>query len=88
MGGRNIALKFQGGVGPGAEKVPAVTLDALTSDGWTEDDLKFAFRTGLTPKGDSLGGSMAKVIREGTRFWSDDDIDALTTYLLNLEKAK
>ena len=82
FGGLNVALKFQGGIGPDSEKVPAITPQALISKGWTAGDLKYAFRTGLTPQGDSLSGSMAEVIREGTKFWNDDDIAALTAYLL------
>jgi mono/diheme cytochrome c family protein len=86
FGGRDLARKFEGGIGPGNEKIPPITPEALKAEGWTEDALAYAFRTGLTPAGDSLGGSMAEVIRDGTRYWSDQDIAALVEYLMEPER--
>jgi mono/diheme cytochrome c family protein len=86
LGGRELTRKFEGGIGPGNEKIPPITPEALEAEGWTEDDLAYAFRTGLTPAGDSLGGSMAEVIRDGTRYWSDQDIAALVEYLMDPER--
>ncbi|MCR9073986.1 MAG: cytochrome c [Alphaproteobacteria bacterium] len=88
IGGRDLDRKFEGGVGPGDEKIPPITPDALEREGWTADELRYALRTGLTPSGDSLGGSMAEVIREGTRYWSDADIAALVEYLMDPEKQR
>lgn len=81
LGGRDLDRKFQGGVGPGNEKIPAITKEALEREGWSIDDVHYALRSGLTPSGDSFGGSMAEVIRDGTRYWSDPDIRAITQYL-------
>lgn len=86
LGGRDQSRKFEGGIGPGKEKIPAITPDALEREGWTADDLRYTFRTGLMPSGDSLGGSMAEVIRDGTRYWSDQDIAALVEYLMDPER--
>lgn len=83
LGGREPSRKFAGGVGPEAEKVPAITPRTLKGEGWSAETLHYAFRTGLTPSGDSLGGSMGEVIRDGTRYWSDEDIAALVEYLLH-----
>jgi mono/diheme cytochrome c family protein len=88
LGGRDAARKFDGGIGPGNEKIPAISPEALQREGWTADDLRYAFRTGLTPSGDSLGGSMAEVIRDGTRYWSDADIAALVEYLMDPERGE
>lgn len=81
LGGRDADRKFAGGIGPDNEKTPPIIPDALLRAGWTADDLRYALRSGLTPSGDSLGGSMAEVIRHGTRYWSDEDIAALVEYL-------
>lgn len=83
LGGRDLDRKFEGGIGSGDEKVPAITSEALKREGWTSEDLRYAFRSGLTPSGDSLGGSMSEVIREGTRYWNDQDIEALVVYLMD-----
>ena len=37
------------------------------------------------PDGDTFGGSMAEVVRDGTRFWSDEDLAALAEYMLDSE---
>lgn len=86
LGGRDPDRKFEGGTGPGDATVPAITPEALERAGWTADDLRYALRSGLTPSGDSLGGSMAEVIRDGTRYWSDADIAALVEYLMDPER--
>lgn len=67
---------------PGGDDAPAITEEALQKNGWTRSDLAFALRTGLKPDGDSFGGSMGEVMRESTRFLSDQDLQAIATYLL------
>ncbi len=84
MGGRMQSAKLSGGAGPGGEKVPGIDGAALAAAGWSETDLRYALRSGLTPSGDVLGGSMAEVVRDGTRFWSDEDLEATAKYLLSL----
>lgn len=81
IGGRDTDQKYEGGVGPGKEKIPAITVDDLESNKWEKDDLMYALRTGIKPNGDVFGGSMAEVVRDGTRYWSDQDLQAIVTYL-------
>ena len=50
---------------------------------WGEMDVAFLLQMGLTPKGDSVGGSMGEVVRDGTAHFSQDDIAAVTEYLMN-----
>ena len=85
FGARQTDRRYAGGVGPGDEKIPAITPAALAAEGWTRDDLVFALRSGVLPDGDVFGGSMAEVVRESTRFWSDEDLAALVEYILNAE---
>ena len=81
LGGRQTDRRYSGGVGPDNEEIPPITPQALRRQGWTRDDLVYAFRSGIMPDGDTFGGSMAEVVREGTRFWTDDDLAALVEYL-------
>ena len=71
--------------GPGSEKVPAITASALRAAGWTEANIAWALRTGLTPDGDSLSGSMGEVVRHGTAWLSDGDLRAIAHYLMTTD---
>jgi mono/diheme cytochrome c family protein len=88
LGGRDPARKYQGGVGPGDEQIPAITPTALTRAKWDKDALRYALRSGITPSGDVFGGSMAEVVRDGTRFWSDADIEAIVEYVMAPESTE
>ena len=70
---------------PGGGKAPSIRASDLLSEGWTVDELAYALRSGITPSGDVFGGSMAEVVRYGTGFLSDEDLNAMATYLLDLE---
>lgn len=83
FGGRATDRRFEGGMATDGEKVPAITRDALIGDGWTRDDLVYALQSGLMPDGDTFGGSMAEVVRDGTRYWSRADREALADYLFD-----
>ncbi len=85
LGGRIETDRYEGGVGPGSEKIPAITPGILRDKGWSTDDLAYALRTGIKPNGDVMGGSMNDVIRHGTQFWSDRDLDAISEYLLEAD---
>ncbi len=50
--------------GPEGDRVPPITGSALRAAGWTAEDIVFSLRFGLTPDGDSLGGSMGHVISD------------------------
>ncbi len=65
-----------------SEAIPAITARALRENGWTADDIAYALKTGLTPDGDALGGSMGEVIKYGSRFMSEADRRAIADYLL------
>ncbi len=83
LGGLEEGEALTGGSGgPGNEKVPAITAAALTVAGWTAADIAYALKTGLTPEGDALGGSMGEVISGSTAFLTDEDRQAIATYLL------
>jgi mono/diheme cytochrome c family protein len=70
---------------PGDEKVPAITAEALRERGWTERSLAFGLRSGLTPDGDALGGTMGEVVRDSTAWLTDADRAAIAAYLFSLE---
>ena len=74
-----------GGSGPGGERIPAITQGGLSDGGWTEADIAYALKTGITTSGDVFGGSMVEVVQEGTRFWSDEDRQAVARLLLAIE---
>jgi hypothetical protein len=38
----------------------------ITQEGGTVDNLKYALKTGILPDGDTFGGSMGEVVRDGT----------------------
>ncbi|GAB5471528.1 MAG: cytochrome c [Rhodospirillales bacterium] len=83
LGGPESDQALAGGSGgPGGEKVPAITAAALQAAGWSTGDIAFALKTGITPDGDSLGGSMGEVIQQGTSWLSDEDRQAIAVYLL------
>ena len=88
LGGRDTERRYEGGLGPAAEKIPPIVPNALRKRGWAEDDLRYALRSGLMPDGDVFGGSMAEVVRDGTRYWSEADIAAIVEYLMNPEAAE
>jgi mono/diheme cytochrome c family protein len=88
LGARKTDQPFQGGVGPGKEKIPPITKTALKMQKWTPEALAFGLRSGIMPDGDTFGGSMAEVIKDSTRFWSNEDLAALAEYLFDPEDKK
>lgn len=70
---------------PGGGKSPPITTAALTENGWTVSDLSYALKTGILPDGDVFGGTMAEVVRDGTGFLTDEDLTAISIYLLDQE---
>ncbi len=89
--GRNIAgardsknLHFQGNENlPGGDKSPAIDFETLKKQGWNVNNLAYALKTGITPKGDVFGGTMGEVVMQGTKFLSDYDLKAIASYLLD-----
>jgi mono/diheme cytochrome c family protein len=65
----------------GGRKAPNITSDPKTGIGtWSEDDIAELLKTGGTPDGDFVGGSMAEIVRATERF-TDGDRHAIATYL-------
>ena len=76
-------IAFAAGDLPGDERSPPITPADLLEKGWTERNLAFGLRFGTKPNGDVLGGSMGEVIRDGTSWLTDEDLQAISHYLLN-----
>lgn len=83
-GGRDLGAIFAGNAElPGGSKAPSIRAEDLERNGWTVPALSYALQSGVTPSGDVFGGSMAEVVRDGTRFLSPQDRAAMATYLLD-----
>jgi mono/diheme cytochrome c family protein len=67
--------------GPGG-RTPAITREALASEGYDQALLVEALKTGFTPNFDVLGGAMGEVIADGTSHWTDADLEAVAAFLL------
>ena len=62
LGGIIAAQRFAGGPDPEGEGwVPNITQKGLRD--WSEKDIAYFLETGQTPDGDTVGGSMVRVIR-------------------------
>ncbi len=85
LGARDTDRRYEGGRGPGGEKIPPITPGALSANGWEREALIYALRTGIAPDGDVFGGSMVEVVRDSTQFWSEADLAALAEYILDSE---
>jgi mono/diheme cytochrome c family protein len=70
--------------GPGGDKVPNLTPSPEGLADWSDSDIAFALKTGITPDGDFLSDSMGEVIEEGTSHLSDADLSAIAIYLKSL----
>ena len=82
LGGIIADKRFAGGPNPEGEGwVPNITQRGLSD--WSEEDIAVMLETGHTPDGDSVGGSMAAVVR-GTSKLSADDRAAMATYIKSL----
>ncbi|MDN3720517.1 hypothetical protein QW131_17870 [Roseibium salinum] len=78
-----MQFAFHGAEGlPDGGKSPPITSETLKQNGWTIASLKYALQTGITPDGDVFGGTMGEVVRDGTAFLSDEDREAVATFLL------
>ena len=71
--------------GPEGGKVPNLTPGPGGLGDWSESDIAYALKSGITPDGDFLGDSMGDVIDEATGHMTDDDLAAISLYLKELE---
>jgi mono/diheme cytochrome c family protein len=84
MGARRAEMHLHGADGlPGGGRSPPIRPEVLKEKGWTAGDLKYALKTGIMPDGDTFGGGMGDVVRDGTRFMTDRDLEAVATYLMD-----
>lgn len=60
---------------------PDITPEGLAARGWTLEDLRSFFGTGIAPQGSAFG-EMYPVIHLSTQYLKPDDLTALATYLL------
>ncbi|PPQ43411.1 c-type cytochrome [Rhodopseudomonas palustris] len=82
LGGIVAAQRFAGGPNPeGRGWVPNITQKGLGD--WSESDLAYFLETGMTPEGDSAGGSMAQVIRNTSQLGKTDR-EAIAAYIKSL----
>jgi mono/diheme cytochrome c family protein len=82
LGGIVNAQRFAGGPDPEGEGwVPNITQKGLKD--WSEADIAGMLKTGDLPDGDSVGGSMVRVVKNTSQL-SDEDRAAMATYLKSL----
>jgi mono/diheme cytochrome c family protein len=76
--------RFAGGPNPdGKGNVPNITPDKSGLAAWSEQDIVDLLTLGFTPTGDSVGGSMAEVVRN-TAELPQADREAIAKYLKSL----
>jgi mono/diheme cytochrome c family protein len=82
LGGIISAQRFAGGPNPEGEGwVPNITQKGLAD--WSEKDIAYFLENGETPDGDTIGGSMVRVIKNTSQL-SADDRAAMAVYLKSL----
>jgi mono/diheme cytochrome c family protein len=82
LGGIMTAQRFAGGPNPEGEGwVPNITQKGLGD--WSETDIAYFLGTGQLPDGDSVGGSMVRVIRNISQL-SPEDRAAIAEYIKSL----
>ncbi len=83
MGGRIESDRFAGA------KVddwwaPNISSNKQTGIGdWTKEELKTFLKTGVDKKKTTVFGPMAEVVHDSLSYMTDDDLDAMATYLLD-----
>jgi mono/diheme cytochrome c family protein len=83
LGGIKAGQRFAGGPDPegGEGWIPNITQKELGA--WSAKDIAYMLETGDTPDGDSVGGSMTKVVKNTAQL-SAADRDAIATYIKSL----
>jgi mono/diheme cytochrome c family protein len=82
LGGIMAAQRFAGGPNPEGEGwVPNITQKGIGD--WSETDITYFLETGQLPDGDSVGGSMVRVIRNISQL-SSEDRAAIAEYIKSL----
>jgi mono/diheme cytochrome c family protein len=82
FGGIIAAQRFAGGPNPeGKGWIPNITPKELGD--WSDKDIAYLLETGQTPEGDSVGGSMAEVVRHTAQLAAEDRT-AIAAYIKSL----
>jgi mono/diheme cytochrome c family protein len=82
LGGIVAAQRFAGGPNPEGEGwIPNITQKGIGD--WSAKDIAYLLETGQTPDGDTVGGSMVRVIRNTSQL-SAGDRDAIADYIKSL----
>jgi mono/diheme cytochrome c family protein len=80
--------RFAGGPNPtGKGRIPNITSDDSGIGKWSQKDIVELLSSGLTPDGDSVGSSMAEVVRN-TAELPQTDREAIAAYLKSLPPIK
>jgi mono/diheme cytochrome c family protein len=84
LGARDDSQPLKGNArGSLVGQVPGIDKDNLIALGYDHDILTDVLNGGVTPEFDVPGGSMAEVIFESSVHWTQEDRDAVATYLLD-----
>ena len=83
LGGREDTRAFSGGSGTPGGKVPGITKDQLVAEGYDIASLVETLQTGFTPGFNVLGNAMGEMIEDSTAHWKDEDLVAISAYLLD-----
>src|SRR5215831_238601 len=82
LGGIISGERFAGGPNPEGEGwVPNITQKKLGD--WSAKDIAYFLKTGESPDGDSVGGSMTRVIKNTSQL-PDEDLAAMADYVKSL----
>ena len=85
LGGFVAGLDFAGHRGAGGlDGAPNITPHETGIADWSAGDMTWLLRTGFTPSGDDVQGSMAALVRHGSSFLADDDLAAVAEFILSL----
>ena len=85
LGGTDNSRRFAGGPNPeGKGMVPNITPDPSGLGAWSAKDIVEVLTTGFTPDYDSVGGSMAAVVRNPAEL-PEADRAAIAAYLKSLK---
>ncbi len=87
MGAQRASKALAGNAeGPDGRSVPNITPHRETGiGGWSEADIVMLLKTGLKPNFDNVQGAMAEAIDDGLKYLTDDDLQAVATYLRALD---
>jgi mono/diheme cytochrome c family protein len=70
---------------PGGKTVPNITPDRATGiGGWSAGDIVWLLKTGFKPDGNDVQGSMADLVEHASSHLTDDDLEAVASYVLSL----